>query len=97
MGPEPSRPIERCGARRVPHSTCLPQDAVEYRTAERMCPLVDLDRALLEPNLDDVEAVLTSTFWFSNRQQICAIGSSRCVFVTAILEYVVDQDDSVRV
>lgn len=68
-----------------------------YRSAERMCPPVDLDRALLEPNLDDVEAVLTSYLLVQQSSGNLRHWQLALRFVTAILEYVVGIDDPARV
>lgn len=68
-----------------------------YRSAERMCPPVDLDRALLEPNLDDVEAVLTSYLLVQQSSGNLRHWQLALRFVNAILEYVVGVDDPVRV
>ena len=68
-----------------------------YRAAERMCPPVDLDKALLEPDLDNVEAVLTSYLLVQQSSGNLRHWHLALRFVTSILEYVVGIDDPVRV
>lgn len=68
-----------------------------YRSAESMCPPVDLDMALLEPDLDRVETVLTSYLLVQQSSGNLRHWQLALRFVTAILEYVVGVDDPVRV
>lgn len=68
-----------------------------YRTAESMRPPVDLDQALLEPDLDKVEAVLTSYLLAQQSSGNLRHWHLALRFVTSILEYVVGVDDPVRV
>lgn len=68
-----------------------------YRAAERMCPPVDLDMALLEPDLDNVEEILTSYLLVQQSSGNLRHWHLALRFVTSILEYVVGIDDPVRV